>query len=105
MNNAINTYEVAFRDQTTGWNVASNDINGVNQYKMRPIEVAAQAGDVAEFCAIMKHPSFNASGARPRYFAEIGRVSRGERRDERYLALVPHLKALDAMSSQQASGM
>ena len=105
MNNAINTYEVAFRDQTTGWDVVSNDINGVNQYKMRPIEVAAQAGDVAEFCAIMEHPSFVASGARPRYFADVGRGSRGERRDERYLALVPHLKSFDALASQQASSV
>jgi hypothetical protein len=105
MNNAINTYGLAYRDQTTGWNVESNDINGVNQYNMRPIEVAAQAGDVAEFCAIMTHPSFVASGARPRFFADVGRGSRGERRDERFLALAPHLKTFDALASRQSSGV
>jgi len=105
MNNAINTYELAHRDQTSGWDLARNDINGVNLYKMRPIEVAAQAGDVAEFCAIMKHPSFVASGARPHFFADVGRAHRGEHRDERYLALLPHLKSFDALASQQASSV
>lgn len=101
MNNAINSYEIAWRDQTTGWDAAENDVNGVNQYKMRPIEVAAQAGDIAEFCAIMADPAFNPAGARPRFFAEVGRGSRGEFRDNGYLGLIPHLKAFDDLAFRQ----
>lgn len=42
----MNTYQLAGHRKTTGWISHENDVNGVNLYGMRPVEVAAQAGDV-----------------------------------------------------------
>ncbi|WP_277184385.1 hypothetical protein [Caballeronia sp. BR00000012568055] len=39
--------------------------------------MAAQAGNVDEFSAIVSHPAFNPVGARPHFFAEVGRLSDG----------------------------
>jgi hypothetical protein len=44
---------------------------------MRPVEVAAQAGNLEEFVAIVSDPAFDPTGARPHYFAEVGRLSDG----------------------------
>ncbi|WP_321817868.1 MULTISPECIES: hypothetical protein [unclassified Paraburkholderia] len=87
----MNTYQLADRDQTTGWDAANNDVNGVNTFRMRPIEVAAQAGDVAEFESIMNDPAFNPQGARPFFFAEVLRGSGGYDADKRYAGLRPQL--------------
>jgi hypothetical protein len=89
----MNSYELAWRDQTTGWDAEKNDVNGVNAYGMRPIEVAAQAGDVAEFRAIVNDPKFDPSGARPCFFADVGRNFGAYDAEKRYAALVPELDA------------
>lgn len=88
-----NQYQLAGRDVTTGWNAATNDINGLNAFQMRPVEVAAQAGDVKEFRAIVNDPSFDPSGARPFYFAEVGLGCGGTDSDKRYEQLLPELAA------------
>lgn len=87
----MNSYQLADRDQTTGWDAAANDVNGINTFRMRPIEVAAQAGDVVEFNAIMNHPSFNPADARPFYFAEVGLGSGGFDAEKRHATLRPQL--------------
>ncbi|MGF6440533.1 hypothetical protein [Paraburkholderia youngii] len=73
----MNTYQLAARGETTVWNPATNDVNGVNAFGMRPIEVAAQAGNVGEFVSIMNNPGFNPVGARPAFFVEVGLGSGG----------------------------
>lgn len=87
----MNRNQLADRGETSGWNEANNDINGLNDFRMRPIEVAAQAGNVDEFRAIMNHPSFDPTGARPFYFAEVGLGSGGTDADKRYRQLRPVL--------------
>lgn len=89
----MNRYQLADRGQTTGWHEADNDVNGLNEFRMRPVEVAAQAGNVEEFRAIMNHPSFEPTGARPFYFAEVGLGSGGTDADKRYRQLRPQLDA------------
>jgi hypothetical protein len=89
----MNSYELVWRDRTTGWDATKNDINGLNAYNMRPIEVAAQAGDIEEFRAIVNDPAFNAAGARPFFFADVGRKFGGFNAEQRYAALVPELAA------------
>ncbi|WP_248324032.1 MULTISPECIES: hypothetical protein [unclassified Caballeronia] len=71
----MNHYQLIAHGQTSGWNPSANEVNGKNFYGMLPVEVAAQAGDVDEFEAIVSHPEFNASGARPHRFAAVGRLS------------------------------
>ena len=83
----MNSYQLADRDQTTGWDAAANDVNGVNAFRMRPIEVAAQAGDAVEFHSIMNHPSFDPVGARPFFFADVGRGSGGFDAEKRFASL------------------
>jgi len=97
----VNLYQLADRGQTTGWNEATNDVNGVNDFRMRPIEVAAQAGNVEEFRAIMNHPAFDPAGARPFFFAEVGLGSGGVDADKRYRQLRPQL---DAFRSRFVNG-
>ena len=87
----MNTYQLADRAKTTGWDEARNDVNGLNDFRMRPIEVAAQAANVDEFRAIMNHPSFDPNGARPFYFAEVGRGSGDFDAENRYRDLRPLL--------------
>jgi hypothetical protein len=89
----VNHYQLAGRDVTTGWNPATNDVNGLNAFQMRPVEVAAQAGDVQEFLAIVNDPSFDPNGARPFYFAEVGLGCGGMDSDKRYAQLLPELAA------------
>jgi hypothetical protein len=74
----MNTYELIAHGQTSGWNPATNAVNAKNCYGMRPVEVAAQAGNIGEFVAIVEHPEFDPTGARPLFFAEVGRVSGGD---------------------------
>jgi len=98
----MNTYELAGHGCTTGWNARTNDVNGENLYKMRPIEVAAQAADVTEFRAIMLDPAFEPDGARVRYFAEVGRLSGGMDAEARYARLRPELKLYEERFTQVA---
>ncbi|MBN3776597.1 hypothetical protein G3O06_03330 [Burkholderia sp. Ac-20345] len=81
----MNTYQLIAHGQTSGWDAARNDVNTRNEYQMLPIEVAAQAGNVDEFRDIMNAPEFDPIGARPRFFAEVGRRSYDE--EARYTAL------------------
>lgn len=67
----MNTYQLAGHRETTGWIPKENDVNGVNAFGMRPVEVAAQAGDLKEFREIISHPDFDPRGARVRYFANL----------------------------------
>lgn len=53
-----NNYQMAFRDQTTGWDPSCNDVNAKNGFGMLPAEVALQAGDIKEFSAIISHSEF-----------------------------------------------
>jgi len=69
----VNQYELAARCETTGWNPLLDDVNGINEYGMRPIEVAAQAGDAGEFASIMNHPDYDSVLGRPRLFFGVGR--------------------------------
>jgi len=87
----MNNYELAGHGSTTGWNSRTNDVNGENFYKMRPIEVAAQAGNLAEFRAIMLDTAFVPTGARVQHFANIGRITGGIQAEERYARLLPDL--------------
>ena len=73
----MNTYELIANGQTSGWNPATNAVNAKNFYGMRPVEVAAQAGNIGEFVAIVEHPEFDPTGTRPFFFAEVGRLSDG----------------------------
>jgi len=73
-----NTYELIARGQTSGWNPAAYSVNAENGYGMRPVEIAAQAGNIDEFVAIVEHPEFDPTGTRPLFFAEVGRVSEGD---------------------------
>ncbi|NUY06215.1 hypothetical protein [Paraburkholderia youngii] len=91
----MNSYELITHDRTSGWNPQSDAVNAVNLYGMRPAEVAAQAGDVREFAAIVAHPDFDPSGARPLFFAEVGRLSDGYG-DARFARLRPELDAYKA---------
>jgi len=79
-----------------------NDVNGENMYKMRPIEVAAQAANVTEFRAIMLDPAFQPNGARVRYFADVGRLSTDMDAEARYARLRPELKLYEERFSQVA---
>jgi hypothetical protein len=72
------------------------DVNAKNPYGMLPIEVAAQAGDVAEFRAIVDHPDFDPSQGRPHFFAKVGRDRDGYSNPERFAALDRELEAFDA---------
>jgi hypothetical protein len=54
----MNTYELAAKLQTTGWN-SQQDVNGRNFYGMTPAQVAAQAGNVEEFRAITSDATFD----------------------------------------------
>jgi len=87
----MNTYQLSTRGRTTGWNPACNDVNTRNAFQMLPIEVAAQAGDVDEFRAIMNDPAFDPIGARPRFFAEVGRNDPDDEANVRYQRLAPLL--------------
>ncbi|MGU7775660.1 hypothetical protein ACV229_36595 [Burkholderia sp. MR1-5-21] len=87
----MNTYQLVAHGQTNGWNATCNDVNIRNEFRMLPIEVAAQAGDVEEFRAIMNHPTFDPIGARPRYFAEVGRNGTDYDAEARYRLLTPLL--------------
>jgi hypothetical protein len=67
-----NEYQLSSSCETTGWDPSIDDVNGLNAYKMRPIEVAAQAGNDVEFRAIMTHPDFDPKGCGPRFFLAVG---------------------------------
>lgn len=88
----MNLYQLVAHGQTNGWNPACNEVNIRNSFQMLPIEVAAQAGDVAEFRAIMDNPAFDPIGARPRFFAEVGRRGTDYDAEARYLRLAPLLE-------------
>ncbi|MGF6637157.1 hypothetical protein [Paraburkholderia tuberum] len=88
----MNGYELITHGRTSGWNPETDAVNAVNFYGMRPVEVAAQAGDVREFAAIVAHPDFDPTGARPHYFADVGRLSDGDG-DARFARLRPELDA------------
>ena len=77
----MNTYQLAGHREKTGWILKENDVNGVNAFGMRPVEVAAQAGDLKEFREIISHPDFDPRGARVRYFANLLRDYRHEPED------------------------
>ena len=99
MNTAINLnpYCLADHRKTNGWSPSENDVNGVNSFGMKPVEVAAQAGNVEEFVAIVSDPKFDACGTRIRYFASILRDYRGDVDDRAaYDALLPHIVALES---------
>lgn len=98
----MNTYELAGHGCTTGWDARTNDVNGENLYKMRPIEVAAQAANVTEFRAIMRDPAFEPDGARVRYFADVGRLSSDMDAEVRYARLRPELKLYEERFTQVA---
>jgi hypothetical protein len=98
----MNTYELAGHGCTTGWDARTNDVNGENLYKMRPIEVAAQAANVTEFRAIMLDPAFEPDGARVRYFAEVGRLSSDMDAQARYARLRPELKLYEERFTEVA---
>lgn len=69
-----NNYQMAYRDQTTGWNPLFNNVNERNKFGMLPAEVALQAGDAKEFCEITSHPDFkNESLGRVNEFLAICR--------------------------------
>jgi hypothetical protein len=87
----MNPYALDFLFRTTKWDATKNDVNGLNEFKMRPIEVAAKAGDIDEFRAIVNDPSFNPAGARPFFFADVGRNFGGLNAEKRYAALLPEL--------------
>ena len=72
-----NQYELISFNETNGWDDQVDDVNGLNLFKMHPIEVAAQSGDLDALQRIIKHPNFDPNGTRPLYFAEVGRVGRG----------------------------
>ena len=91
----MNHYQLITHGQTSGLDASTNDVNGKNFYGMRPVEVAAQAGDVDEFTAIVSHPGFSPSGARPHMFAEVGRISDGYG-DASFRRLKPALDAYKA---------
>ncbi len=98
MNTTINRniYCLAAHRTTNGWNPSENDVNGVNSFGMRPVEVAAQAGNVEEFVAIVSNPKFEFRGTRIRYFASILRDYRGEADDRAaYARLLPHIVTLE----------
>jgi hypothetical protein len=59
----MNVYQLVAHGQTNRWNPACNGVNTRNGCQMLPIEVAAQAGDIAEFRAIMDNPAFDPIGA------------------------------------------
>ncbi|WP_321794797.1 hypothetical protein [Caballeronia sp. J97] len=88
-------YELVCNGRTNGWNPSTDDVNAVNFYGMRPVEVAAQAGNVDEFTAIVSHPDFDPTGARPHYFAEVGRLS-DDYGDAHVARLKPELAAYKA---------
>ncbi len=88
----MNGYELVTHGRTSGWKPEIDAVNAVNFYGMRPVEVAAQAGDVREFTAIVAHPDFDPIGARPLFFAEVGRLSDGYG-DARFARLRPELDA------------
>jgi hypothetical protein len=95
----MNTYQLAGHRKTTGWIPQENDVNGVNSYGMRPVEVAAQAGDLKEFREIIAHPDFDPKGARVRYFANVLRDYRGEREDVlAYYQLLPLVATVEQMA-------
>jgi len=98
----MNQYELAGHGSTTGWNAKTNDVNGMNFYKMRPIEVAAQARNCAEFRAIMLDPAFESTGARVHHFADLGRLTGGIHAEERYARLVPELALYEQRFAQIA---
>ncbi|WP_321935585.1 hypothetical protein [Paraburkholderia sp. J8-2] len=99
MNTTIkrNLYSLTGHRTTSGWNPNENDVNGVNSFEMRPVEVAAQAGNVEEFLAIVSDPTFEFRGTRIRYFASILRNYRGGDTDDKaaYARLLPHIVALE----------
>lgn len=95
----MNTYQLADHRKTTGWIPQVNDVNGVNFYGMRPVEVAAQAGDLKEFREIIAHPDFDPKGVRVRYFANVLRDYRGEHEDVvAYNQLLPFIEAVEQMA-------
>lgn len=95
----MNTYELAGHRKTTGWIPKENDVNGVNSYGMRPVEVAAQAGDLKEFREIISHPDFDPRGARVRYFANVLRDYRHESEDvAAYNQLLPLVVTVEQMA-------
>ena len=98
----MNNYELAGHGSTTGWNSKTNEVNGENFYKMRPIEVAAQAGNLVEFRAIMFDSAFEPTGARVQHFANIGRLSGGIHAEERYARLLPDLALYQERFAQVA---
>lgn len=95
----MNTYELAGHRKTTGWIPKENDVNGVNFYGMRPVEVAAQAGDLKEFREIISHPDFDPRGARVRYFANVLRDYRYEPEDvAAFNQLLPLVATVEQMA-------
>jgi hypothetical protein len=98
----MNGYELAGHGSTTGWNSKTNEVNGENFYKMKPIEVAAQAGDAVEFRAIMLDIAFEPTGARVHHFAHIGRLTGGIYAEERYARLLPELALYEQRFAQVA---
>jgi len=98
----MNTYELAGHGITTGWNARVDDVNGENFYKMRPIEVAAQAANVTEFRAIMLDPAFEPTGARVHHFANVGRLAGDVHAEARYARLVPELTFYEQRFAQVA---
>lgn len=99
MNTAqVNSYQMAWRGETTGWTPEANDVNGVNLYGMRPLDVAAQAGNSSEFEAILRHPDFDPTiNTRARYFAQVGRDMGDDGATQRYKNLQPLLAQLEAL--------
>ncbi|WP_321816984.1 MULTISPECIES: hypothetical protein [unclassified Paraburkholderia] len=98
MNTIINSnvYQLVDHLKTSGWNPSENDVNGVNSFGMRPVDVAAQAGNVDEFLAIVSHPRFEIRGTRIRYFASMLRDYRGDADDRAaYARLLPHIVTLE----------
>lgn len=73
-----------------------NAVDARNSYGMLPIEVAAQAADVAAFRAIVNAPDFDPSQGRPHFFAKVGRDRDGYHNQQGFDALDRELEAFDA---------
>jgi len=71
-------------------------VNEKNSYGMYPIDVAAQAADVARFREIVDHPDFDPALGRPDYFAHVGRVRDGYSMAKSFDAMDREIEAFDA---------
>lgn len=59
-----NTYQLLSKTQTNGWVAENNDINGLNEFNMSPIQVATQAGNLKEMVQILETPGFDPKSAK-----------------------------------------